>query len=76
MIVGKVSEYIALLNKGQAIVIPPSDIQDSARCYLDSGFDHVRPEYIRAVLAEINSEEYSEFTIAERPDGNYVLRRY
>ena len=75
MVIGKVGEWLAKLPKGKAVIISVSDMQDSAKAYMDSGFDHVRPEYVRGVVEEVNSEEYPGFNLWERPDGRWTLER-
>jgi hypothetical protein len=75
MIIGKVAQWMAELDKGQAVIISRDDIIDSAEAYRDSGFDHVRPEYIKNVVDEVNSEECQGFSLWERPDGRWTLER-
>ena len=68
MVVGTVGEWLAKLPKGKAVILDNDDLQNSARSYLDSGFDSVRREDILKVVAEVNSEEYPGFKMWERPD--------
>lgn len=75
MVIGKVAEWMAKLGKGQAVILDIEDMADSAKSYMDSGFDHVRREYIEAVAAEVESDEYPEFSLWERPDGRWTLER-
>ena len=75
MIIGKVAQWMARLDKGQAVIISREDIIDSAGAYRDSGFDYVRTEYIKKVVDEVNGEEYPEFSLWERPDGRWTLER-
>jgi len=73
MVIGKVAEWMHKLDKGKAVVLTSEDIADSAKVYMDSGFDYVRPEYIKAVVNEVNSDEYPNFILWERPDGRWTL---
>ena len=75
MVIGKVGEWLDKLPKGKAVIITTNDVRDSAKAYCDSGFDHVRPEYIKCVIDEVNSDEYPDFEIWERPDGRWTLER-
>mgnify|MGYP000055763040 CR=1 FL=1 len=75
MIIGNVAKLMNRLAKGQAIVIEIEDVRDSARAYMDSGFDYVRKDYIDNVIREVNSDEYPEFSLRERPDGRFTLDR-
>lgn len=75
MVIGKVGEWIAKLPKGKAVILTAEDMHDSAKAYMDSGFDHVRPEYIKSVADEVNSDEYPGFSLWERPDGRWTLER-
>ena len=75
MVIGKVAEWMNKLGKGQAVVIGFEDLADSAKSYLDSGFDHVDQGYIKNVAREVNSDEYPDFEIWERPDGRWTLQR-
>ena len=76
MVVGKVAEWISKLEKGNAVVLNIEDMHDSAKAYTTSGiFDHVRPEYVAKVADEVNSEEYPDFELWERPDGRWTLER-
>ena len=75
MVVGTVGKWLARLPKGKAVVLDNDDLQDSAKSYLDSGFDYVRREDILKVVDEVNSQEYPGFEIWERPDGRWTLER-
>ena len=75
MIIGKVADWMRRLDKGQAIILSLDDMADSAKAYRSTGFDYVRREHIEAVAAEVESEEYPEFSLWERPDGRWTLER-
>lgn len=75
MVIGKVGEWLTRLPKGKAVILDNDDLRDSAKAYLDSGFDSVRRSDILAVVAEINSDEYPGFEMWERPDGRWTLQR-
>ena len=75
MVVGKVGRWIANLPKGKAVILTIDDLKDSAKAYLNSGFDCVRPEDIKMVVDEINSDQYPGYEIWERPDGRWTLER-
>ena len=75
MVVGAVGEWLAKLSKGKAVILDNDDLQNSARSYLDSGFDSVRREDVLKVVAEVNSEEYPGFEMWDRPDGRWTLER-
>lgn len=75
MVIGKVGEWLGKLPKGKAVVLTVDDLHDSASAYMDSGFDHVRPEYVKRVVDEVNSDEYPGFELWERPDGRWTLDR-
>lgn len=75
MVLGKVAEWMSRLDKGQSVVITYDDLYDSARYYMDSAFDHVRQEYIDQVVLQVESNEYPEFGLFERPDGRWTLER-
>ena len=75
MVVGEIGEWLARLPKGTSVVLPFSDLQDSAKAYMESGFDCVRKEYVCAVVNEVNSEEYPGFSLHERVDGKWILSR-
>ena len=75
MVLGKVAEWIARLNLGQAVILTTDDVRDSARYNLDSGLDVVRREDLLSIVAEVNSKEYPGFRMFERPDGNWTLDR-
>ena len=75
MITGKVAEWINRLDDGEAVILTIDDLAESAKAYTDSGFDHVRSEYIQNIINEVNSSEYLEFTLWERMDGRWTLER-
>lgn len=75
MVIGIVADWMKRLGKGKAVVLTLDDISDSARAYMDSGFDHVRQEYLERVVSEVNSDEYPGFRLWERPDGRWTLDR-
>ena len=77
MINGKVAYWMKVLKKGEAIDLSIDDLADSAKAYMDSGFDHVRQEYIEGVINEVNSKEYPDFRISKLIDtnGKYKLQR-
>ena len=79
MVVGKVMFYMNRLIEGQAINLDQDVLVDSAKHFLDSGFDVVREEDIQEVMDQINSDEYPEFTISEIMFSNpkqYKLQRF
>lgn len=77
MVVGKVQEWMMRLKVGQAVVITRGDMEDSAKSYLTSGlFDRMRDEYVQAVAAEVNSDEYPGFSLRELWDGRWTLERH
>ena len=75
MIIGKVAQWMGGLHKGQAVIISRDDVLDSAGAYRDSGFDHIRPEYIQNVVDEVNGDQYPDVALWERPDGRLTLER-
>jgi hypothetical protein len=76
MVVGKVAEWMGRLKKGEAVVISRADMEDSAKAYMTSMlFDRMRDEYVSAVAAEVESDQYPEFALWERPDGRWTLDR-
>ena len=75
MVVGKVGEWLAILPKGEAVVLDNDELRDSAKALLDSGFGYVRRDDVLRVVAEVNSEEYPGFEMWERPDGRWTLER-
>lgn len=75
MVVGKVGEWLAILPKGEAVVLDNDELRDSAKALLDSGFGSVRRDDVLRVVAEVNSEEYPGFEMWERPDGRWTLER-
>ncbi len=76
MVIGKVAEWMSKLDKGNAVILTINDLHDSAEAYTTSEiFDHIRPEYINAVVNEVNSEEYPGFELWERPDRRWTLTK-
>lgn len=75
MVTGIVGKWLAKLPKGKAVILSADDLRNSAKACLGSGFDCVRPEDIKKIIDEINSDEYPEFNIWECPDGRWVLAR-
>jgi hypothetical protein len=70
-----VAEWMHRLDHGFAVILDFDDVADSAKAYKDSGYDHIRPEYIKAVVAEVNSDEYPDFTMWERLDNRWTLEK-
>jgi hypothetical protein len=75
MILGKVAEWVDKLEMGEAVILTTDDIYDSARYNLDSELDWPRREDALKVVAEINSDEYPNYKMLERPDGRWTLDR-
>ncbi len=76
MVMGEVARWMQRLKAGEAVVLTIEELTDSAKYFLESGFDCVRKEDIKEVENQINSKEYPNFSITNRLDGKWTLNKY
>jgi len=76
MVMGEVARWMQRLKAGEAVVLTIEELTDSAKYFLESGFDYVRKEDIKEVENQINSKEYPNFSITNRLDGKWTLNKY
>lgn len=75
MVLGGLAVWMRRLRVGDAVVLDQEVVNNSASFLTESAFDYIRPEYIKAVIDEINSKEYPQFSIYQKDFDQYVLRR-
>jgi len=75
MVFGGLAVWMQRLRVGDAVVLDQEVVNNSASFLTESAFDYIRPEYVKAVIDEINSKEYPQFSIYQKDFDQYVLRR-
>jgi len=75
MVFGGLVVWMQRLRVGDAVVLDQEVVNNSASFLTESAFDYIRPEYVKAVIDEINSKEYPQFSIYQKDFDQYVLRR-
>ena len=75
MILGKVAEWITKLKMGEAVILTIDDLTNPAQYNLESALDMVRDSDRQVIVDEVNSEEYPNYGMWQRPDGRWTLDR-